>query len=280
MISDFARGQVSANGDAVLLVSTHKGAAHFVPAIRATLAQSWPNHPHLRFVTDGGATGDDVLRANTSAYVPLMLEALSAVRLQFPDATHIFHMLEDHCPLRACDHVHILQTLRLCVRNQLASVCFVTYEWPWSASKVDLVDYAERLGLPHVDTVEMDGIRLGVVPKTFFRYFQVQPAIWRIDYLEKTLRSAVAANVIDPWAFEAFRWDGAEQHYVSQYPWPTVHHGFLVKGNVNLTAIDFADRHLAKDLRRVLRLDAQRAMGGIRYTLRHIKRAFLRRLSR
>jgi hypothetical protein len=280
MASTFEGGRLHESAEIVLLVSTHKRAAHFVPAIRTALARSWPNHPCLRFVTDGGAADDDVLQASTGIYVPLMLEALSAIRTQFPKATHVLHMLEDHCPLRLCDVARIEQTAKLCLSSALASVSFITYEWPWSAREFELVEYGNLYGLPRIDTVMMDGVRLGLIPMTFYRYFQVQPTVWRIDYLAKALTSASAEGIMDPWAFEQFKWDSVEQHYVSEYPWPTVHHGFLVKGSVNVSAFKFADRSTAKDLLRLMRADAEQSMGRIAFNLRRIKGALVTGLGR
>lgn len=280
MTPKIERERGGSDAEIVLLVSTHAKAAHFVPAIRAALTETWPGHPALRFVTDGGTAGNDVIQATTGTYVPLMAEALADIRKQFPKATHVFHMLEDHCPLRRCDVGCVEAVARLCTSSQLAAVCFVTYEWPWTAQESELVDYGKLYGLPRVDTVDMAGIRLGTIPKSFYRYFQVQPTIWRIDYLEQVLRNAIAADVVDPWAFEGFRWNGAEQHYVAQYEWPTVHHGFLVKGNANLAAIEFADRVAAKDLLQVLCDEARRSMGRIAFSLRRMKGALLGRIWR
>ncbi len=44
----------------------------------------------------------------------------------------------------------------------------------------------------------------------------------------------------------------AEPHYISQYDWPTVHHGFLAQGKLNPAAIAYLDRKGAAGPHRVL----------------------------
>lgn len=91
-----------------------------------------------------------------------------------------------------------------------------------------------------------------VVPVDFFRYFQVQPTLWRLDYLLAACDHALAQGIGDAWSFEAMRWSRALPHYVSQYNWPTVHHGFLVQGELNKAAIAFLDRRNAMSAHRML----------------------------
>ena len=43
------------------------------------------------------------------------------------------------------------------------------------------------------------------------------------------------------------QWEGAAQHYVANYQWPTVHHGFLASGKANPSAIDYMDKALCAD---------------------------------
>src|SRR5262249_30590393 len=86
----------------------------------------------------------------------------------------------------------------------------------------------------------------------FFRYFQLQPAFWRIDYLIGVCRAAMARGITDPWTFEAMRLDDAEPHYVAAYDWPSVHHGFIAQGKINPAAISFMSRRAAPELHRQL----------------------------
>ena len=77
------------------------------------------------------------------------------------------------------------------------------------------------------------------VPLNFFRYFQLQPSFWDLDYLIEICREALEKQCFDPWSFESFSYAKPRQHYVSRYEWPSVHHGFLAQGKVNPEAIDF-----------------------------------------
>jgi len=221
----------------VLMVSTYAGAAHFIPHVREALAEMWPGHPPLRFLTDGGAAGPDVILGSNRAFVPLMAQGLSAIRKEFPGATHVFHMLEDHCPLRRCEEDHINAGIRAALTGELPAVVFVTYEWlPYFSNEI----------------AEIAGEKLIVLPKSYFRYYQVQPTLWRIDYLERVLGEAERRGISDPWSFEAMQLDNVERHLISKYSWPTVHHGFLTQGKIHHRAIDYADREAKCGIRTAL----------------------------
>lgn len=236
----------------VLMVSTYAKVARFVPLVRQTLEEMWPEHPPLRFLTDGGIDGADVIVGREREFVPLMAEGLARIREEFPAATHVFHMLEDHCPLRCCDHVRVEATMSAALEHTLAAVAFVTYDWPWDLSHGELQRTGAIYGLSKFDVESFSGESIAAVPRTFFRYFQLQPTIWKIDYLIDVLTSAKAQEVTDPWNFEAISYAHAGQHYVSRYRWPTVHNGFMAQGRVNDKAIAFADRQVAGPLRHAL----------------------------
>ena len=238
---------------AAVLISTHKVAARYVPLVRLALRAFWPEAPPIRFISDGGIEpADDVYIEPEPRFVPLMLCGLARLQVEFPNVRHVFHMLEDHCPLRRCDGERISALLSIVRDRDLAAVSFPTYSWPWN--KTEYIDYPDGKVRTwrRIDTVEIDGEAFARVPRNFFRYFQVQPTIWRIPYLVNACDEARAAGVFDPWGFEAMQFPNSDQHYVSQYNWPTVHHGFLAKGVVNLKAIDFVDRDIGWAVRREL----------------------------
>ena len=224
-----------------------------MPFVRRALARNWPAHPLVRFLSDGGIDpGADVYIEAEPRFVPLLARGLARLRGEMPGVTHVFHMLEDHCPLRPCDASRLLAIFGICGRHDLAAMAFPTYPWPWSETE----DRAYADGLIRtwrkIDLVDFDGETFARVPKDFFRYFQVQPTLWSIDYLAEACSRAMAAGATDPWKFEALRMEGARQHYVSKLQWPTVHHGFLVQGTVNACAIEYAEGGSHDGLRREL----------------------------
>jgi hypothetical protein len=165
-------------------------------------------------------------------------------------------MLEDHCPLRSCDGSRIDRIFDAAIRNELDVVAFPTYSWPWN--ETDPTEFPDGLirTWRRVETTDFDGEQFAVVPLEFFRYFQVQPSLWRFDYLLSACRNATALGISDAWAFEAMRWSGAGRHYVSKYDWPSVHHGFLAQGKLNPEAITYLDRKRAPRQHRALVRDA------------------------
>jgi hypothetical protein len=207
----------------------------------------------LRFLTDGGAAGPDIFVEDETSFVPLLERGLARLRSEFPDLTHVFHMLEDHCPLRLCDARQIQRVLGEAKRHNLSAVSFVTYEWPWELT--DASEYSDGLVRTwrSIEVASFGCEKFAVVPRKFFRYFQLQPSVWRCDYLEWACAEALRLGITDPWRFEAMQLPMAEQHYVSFYRWPTAHHGFLAQGRINPAAIDFASGDAASLRRRLIR---------------------------
>jgi len=243
--------------DTVVVISTHQATARYVSLVRSAIDVFWPDRPTVRFLSDGGVEqGDDVYIEPEPRFVPLLLRGVARVRAEFPAARYLFHMLEDHCPLRTCDAEKISAIAQIARSENLAAVSFPTYFWPWN--NTDATEYPDGLVRTwrRIDTVEMNGEMFARVPKTFFRYFQVQPTLWRIDYLHAVLDAACRAGIFDPWGFEAMRLPQAEQHYIAQYKWPTVHHGFLTGGTINPKAVDFIDARLGDSIRRRFIRDA------------------------
>jgi hypothetical protein len=226
--------------DTVLLVTTHRGSAKFAPFVRDALNEFWPCHPPLRILTDGGVEGPDVIVGRCSDFVPLFLEGLTRLKSEFPSLTYVFHILEDHCPLRQCDAHRIEAVIAGARAHRMAAVSFVTYDWPWDTQPDELQRFGSVYGLSQFERVALGLEEFAVVPSTFFRYFQVQPALWRVDYLLSALTYANRAAILDAWSFEALQFSDALPHYISRYRWPTVHHGFLAQGKVNDEAIRFA----------------------------------------
>jgi hypothetical protein len=255
------------------LVTSHRGNARFLPTIREAIAALWPGHPPLRFLTDGGSDGPDVFIENETEFVPLLVRGLARLRSAFPRLTHVFLMLEDHCPLRPCDAGQIERVVAQATKHELPAVSFVTYEWPWAST--DATEHPDGMVRTwrKIEVATFGGARFAVVPRNFFRYFQVQPTLWRLDYIERICAEALRLGITDPWRFEAMQINGGEQHYVSAYRWPTVHHGFLAQGKINTAAIDFATGSKGVAIRRRL---IGEMIGVEREYLYHLYRAAAR----
>jgi hypothetical protein len=236
-----------------MLVSTHRRAAHYVPLIREAMAALCPVPWPVVFLTDSGLEPQsDTFVEGDAEFSRLLMQGLTRLRALYPAVTHVFYMLEDHCPLRHCDTNRLLRVCEVAAEHDLAAVSFPTYKWPWE--EVESKAYPDGLVRTwhNIEIASFFGERFAVVPRDFFRYFQLQPTLWRLEYLERVCAAAIAAGKGDPWRFETLRFQDAEQHYISSYDWPTVHHGFLVQGSVNLAAVHYADRGARLRLRQQL----------------------------
>jgi hypothetical protein len=271
-----------------LLITSHSRTDKYIPLVRSLLAAFWPEHPQCCFLTDGTTQpAEDVWSFPDLAWVELLQAGLARIGRERPQTKYVLHMLEDHCPLRRCDPQRLARIFAIAAREDFAAVSFPTYAWPWH--EIDTTEHPDGLirTWRRKETREIDGELFAAVPPDFFRYFQVQPTLWRLDYLQAACAYARAMGISDVWSFEAMRWPKAEPHFVSRYDWPTVHHGFLAQGRLNPAAIAYLDRKQAAGPHRMLVREAigiespllfdsiqalDRAKGMIRRGLAGVKR--------
>jgi hypothetical protein len=246
------------NPTSVIAITTFRKTEKYLPLIESTLDRCWPDHPPAYCFSDGAEKLNHgfTLSYRDASWTEILYKGLREIKDRSPGATHVFHMLDDHCPLRACDTGVLARYHALARRRDLAAVVFPTYHWPWN--ETESIDYPDGLVRTwrKIEIEAAEGRKIAVVPRDFFRYFQVQPAFWNLDYLIGACHNALERGIRDAWAFEAMRWAGAAQHYVADYNWPTVHHGFLAAGNINPEAIGFIDPKVAHELRTALLLDS------------------------
>lgn len=232
-----------------VLISTFSRMKKYAPAIEAAIDRCWPEHPAIYFISDSELPGiGRQIQLADACWTEILLHGLLTMRKQHPALDYVFLMLDDHCPLRPCDAVATSAYLEIARSGNLGVISFPTYDWPWNETAT--TEYPD--GLVRVwRTVEIDvvdGRKLALVPRDYFRYFQVQPAFWRVEYLISVCQAALASGIRDPWAFEAMSLDGAPQHHVADYNWPSVHHGFIAGGKVNPAAISYISKKAAPEL--------------------------------
>lgn len=230
----------------------------YATAIETALDACWPAHPTVYFLSDCDLPG---IRSHTKIvdavdWTAILLEGLMTVRREHPQLDYVFMVLDDHCPLRPCDTAAISAYLDIARARDLAAIAFPTYDWPWE--RTENLEYPDGLVRTWrcIEVELIEGRRMAVVPRDFFRYFQIQPAFWKIDYLIAACRAALADRITDPWRFEALRWVEAAPHYVAGYDWPSVHHGFIAQGKVNPAAIAYMSRTAAAELHQQLIRDS------------------------
>jgi hypothetical protein len=242
----------------VMLTSTFSRMTKYAPAITAAIDRNWPQHPKNYFIADCAVPRiKDQFSLMDACWTEVLLFGLTQIKEKHPGLTHVFYMIDDHCPLRPCDSEIISAYLEIAQRRGLAAIWFPTFEWPWDET-ASSIEYPDGLvaGWRTIQIDIMDGRRLAVVPRNFFRYFAVQPACWSLEYLIRACKIALDRGIRDTWAFEELRWEEAAQHYIADYHWPSVHHGFMAAGTINPTAIAYMSRAHAGELRTQLIRDS------------------------
>ena len=198
------------------IVTTHSRTEKYIPLVRTLVDTFWPEHPPLAFLTDGiSQPSADVISIPGLTWLDLLAAGLARIKQQRPQTKHVFHMLEDHCPLRRCDGERLDRIFAIARRNNLDAVSFPTYYWPWNETESTIYPDGLVRTWRRTETLQLDDELLAMVPLDFFRYFQVQPTLWRFDYLEAACANAKPQGIADAWTFEAMRWPNAGRHYVS-----------------------------------------------------------------
>jgi hypothetical protein len=261
-------------------------------AIEAAVDHCWPAHPTIYFISDCDLPKiGRCVCLEDGCWTEILLNGLLTVQREHPQLDYLFLILDDHCPLQPCDSAALANYLDIAREHDLGVISFPTYDWPWA--RTEWVDYPDGLVRTwrRIDIEIIQGYRLAVVPYQFFRYFQIQPAFWKVEYLVWTCRAALAGSVTDPWAFEAMRLDGARRHYIADYKWPSVHHGFIAEGKINPEAISYMSRkHVTKLRQQLIRecvgcysptaYEVYQTMSAARTSARRLSRALARRLQR
>ncbi len=191
--------------ECLIVTPTYRAVAKYCNRVLPLLEAFWTDHPPVIFLSDNDNLDSKhifVKRANS--WLEILFHGLLSIKASNPDITHIFLLLDDHYPLRACDEELIAINFDVALRNDLACVSFVTYVWPWTTT--ECVDYPDGMirTWRRIDTRRFHDCEMATVPNNFFRYFQLQPSLWQFDYLIDICREAYEAQCSDPWSFESF----------------------------------------------------------------------------
>jgi hypothetical protein len=232
---------------------TYGGVAKYYNEARPLLDAFWPGHPPAIVFSDSNdLKKSDVIVKSGANWLDILLNGLLSVRETRPEIAYVFLLLDDHYPLRGCDRSMIAANFDAVVKNRVGCLSFVTFQWPWTHT--EQIDYPDGMirTWRNIDLTWLNGCEMARVPLKFFRYYQLQPSFWDLDYLIEVCREASAKQCFDPWSFESLNYSKPRQHYVSRYAWPTVHHGFLAQGKVNPEAIDFIQMPQGRQFRSLL----------------------------
>src|SRR5271166_6347167 len=158
--------------DIVFLVTTFTRAAKYIPAVTKLIDAHWPDHPLCYFLTDGGVQlTASFLVVRDADWVEMFLKGLGLLRERHPDAKYVFHMLEDHCPLQACDSARIRSIFSSAHRCEFNAVTFPTYQWPWHDTQDSVDADSLVIGWRRSYVRQVGDEKFAMVPRDFFRYF-------------------------------------------------------------------------------------------------------------
>jgi hypothetical protein len=251
--NDTGHSDSTFNAEYVIITPTYSGATKYYSEAMPLLDAFWPGHPPTAVFSDCNdlKKGHVIVKSNTN-WLDILLNGLLSVRTTRPEISYVFLLLDDHYPLRKCNCSLIAANFDAVVKNRLSCVSFVTYQWPWTST--EHIDYPDGMirTWRNIDITWFNGCEMARVPFNFFRYFQLQPSFWNLDYLIEVCHEAFEKQCLDPWSFESLSCGNRRQHYVSRYAWPCVHHGFLAHGKINPEAIDFIQMPEGREFRSFL----------------------------
>ena len=194
----------------LLIIVTYHGYEKYCNYFVEYLKYSWHNHPEIWFLTDGKTINHpNVITVESNEWVIILSEGLKQLKNRYSNLEYAYLVLEDLIPLWQLSHSYLSKIEKMIYTYQLNCVSFIVY------SK----KYLEN------DIVEFDDIKLYKIPSNFPYYSQLQPAIWNVEHLLSICEHAIDKGTLDPWSFEKIVL--GDKHYVSEYYWPSVMHGFL-----------------------------------------------------
>ncbi|QSJ15276.1 hypothetical protein JYQ62_25965 [Nostoc sp. UHCC 0702] len=194
----------------ILILLTYHGYEKYCNYFVEYLKYSWPNHPEIWFLTDGGNINHpNVITVKSDKWLIVLYEGLKQLTNKYNNLDYAYLVLEDLIPLKPISHSHLTKIENIIYQHQLKCVSFVVYPHKYLGDNI----------------VRLDDINLYQVPRSFLEYSQLQPAIWHINHLLDTCQYALDKGLLDPWSFEKIVLD--EEHYVSEYYWPSIFNGFL-----------------------------------------------------
>lgn len=124
---------LSQDGTIAFLVTSHSRTEEYIPLVGNLLDTFWSEHPPRYFLTDGvSQASGNVLSFPGLTWIALFSAGLGRIKRERPQTRYVFHMLEDHCPLRPCDGNRLDRIFEIAAGNDLDAVSFPTYPWPWN----------------------------------------------------------------------------------------------------------------------------------------------------
>src|SRR4051812_26274541 len=88
----------------------------------------WRNHPPIHVVTPPTPPA-------TETWVDGLARGVREIQAAFPGASHVFVLIDDHCPLSPVDAALVDAYARYAVAHSIGCMHFVTYEWPWTSTE-------------------------------------------------------------------------------------------------------------------------------------------------
>lgn len=231
--------------DCVLLLMTYSKMEHLVSEALLNLELFWPGRPETFVVTDGELRGDNIIHSSQPTFVELLAFAVQRIKLERPQASNVFVLLEDLTPLGPVDEALLLSAQELRITGGFK---YVGHRWEADASKPWKRGEWSVENAPAKDDVEFVPI-----PKDWNFYNNLCPSVWDINYLSDLLQNKIAIGALDPWAFESPVAECQADHFLIEAIWPTVKDGAYRKGNLNVKAVlnpDFPSSPLMDKLRK------------------------------
>jgi hypothetical protein len=240
-----------------LLVMTCERNASYLPFVLDITRRHWPGHPEITLATDGGnlsGMSTQVVTISNATWVEVLLGALKDLKAR-ARSLYVFVLLEDLCPLHQCNK-HVIELAFMALQRSDAGVIqFSCFDLPLD-SGAEAGGHWVPYDWSRNSTVNCDTFRIYTFPRDFSHYFSLQPGIWRVEYLISACEIALSRGQTTPWAFEELRWEAARPHFVSNYMWPSTHHGFMLHGKPNPGAIAAMNVSVCGALRKQLIADA------------------------
>ena len=204
----------------LIITPTYSRNERYCDTLVRLMDHMWPEHPEIWFLTDGNTIAhENTIQFPGANWIQILHGGVSQLRSRYPDARHVYLILEDLYPVWECREETLSQIHRAALEASLNVVFFFAYQCQ-----------------PPVEgAVAAGGVTFHEMSREFQYYTSLQPALWNLDYLLTVCEHALQAGLETAWEFEWINL--GRRHHVAEYHWPCIFNGLFTQGRVNLEAV-------------------------------------------
>ena len=229
-----------------IIIPTYHKMERFLNSALNLLQHTWPSHGPTFIFTDDIYRGQILNACKTFRFdsklnwVEILYKGIKLFRSEYPEISNIYLILDDLVPLTSLNEE----------KMKLIEKSFIEREWQY-------------LYYPHYNNdykfdTNVNNSLFCQTKKEYTYYSQIGAGLIKVDYLIQLCELALMKEAYTPWQFEFLKSD--ENHYITEYRWPSVKDGFSKSKFINNQAIDMLNYPEGQALRKLLKIQKKKEL--------------------